>query len=308
MITYVKGDLFASPARVLVNTVNTVGVMGKGVAGVFKKLYPDMFKRYREMCEKKSLDIGMLYLYKTPNKWILNFPTKRDWRRPSKLEYIEAGLRKFALGCVEKGIYSVAFPPLGCGNGGLDWNVVRLLMEKYLAPLPIDVLIYPHLGTAERLEHELPKNIKSWLHSEPEDLPFNEVWDDLKEVLKRKQTFSTIDSGESFRVTVDNGTESITISSNTGECAVDYDALLGLWQRLRQFKYVTQYSSPPDVESILSYLIPLFLELDYISPFYASIRNGDEVETSPPGGLQYRPPPSRSRIAVEPLLAASSAT
>ena len=83
MITYVVCDLFQSPARVLVNTVNTVGVMGKGIAKDFKRIYPDMFREYQRICERNSFDIGDLWLYKTTNKWVLNFPTKRHWRQPS---------------------------------------------------------------------------------------------------------------------------------------------------------------------------------------------------------------------------------
>src|SRR5688572_26562315 len=95
MLTFVRGNLFESPAKVLVNTVNTVGVMGKGIALSFKQIYPEMFQRYVQLCESGQLDIGKLWLYKTPHKWILNFPTKKNWRAPSRLEYLEAGLRKF---------------------------------------------------------------------------------------------------------------------------------------------------------------------------------------------------------------------
>ena len=87
MITYVACDLFLSPARVLVNTVNTVGVMGKGIAKDFKQIYPEMFREYQLLCENNWFDIGKLWLYKTQNKWILNFPTKRHWRQPSRPEY-----------------------------------------------------------------------------------------------------------------------------------------------------------------------------------------------------------------------------
>src|SRR6266480_4059013 len=96
MLTFVRGNLFESPAKVLVNTVNTIGVMGKGIALTFKQIYPEMFKQYQVLCESRRFDIGNLWLYKTENKWILNFPTKRNWRNPSKLEYIDAGLQKFA--------------------------------------------------------------------------------------------------------------------------------------------------------------------------------------------------------------------
>ena len=143
MITYVVGDLFTSPAKVLVNTVNTVGVMGKGIAYDFKRIYPEMFKEYQYFCEQGMFNTGQLWLYKTPHKWILNFPTKKHWRNKSEIEYLEKGLRKFADTYDKKGIESISFPMLGCGYGGLDWErEVQPLMEEYLQPLPINVYIH----------------------------------------------------------------------------------------------------------------------------------------------------------------------
>ena len=95
MITYTRINIFESNAQVLVNTVNTVGVMGKGLAKEFKRLYPNMFDNYQNYCDKDQLKIGKLHLYKTRNKQILNFPTKQNWRSASKLEYIESGLKSF---------------------------------------------------------------------------------------------------------------------------------------------------------------------------------------------------------------------
>ena len=143
MITYVNGDLFKSPAHVLVNTVNTVGVMGKGVAKEFKTLFPDMFRQYRNLCEDKKLDIGNLFLYRTDNKWVLNFPTKKHWRNPSRPEYIEKGLQKLVSIYLDVGIYDVAMPLIGCGHGELDWPTqVKPIVEKYMKRLPIDVFVY----------------------------------------------------------------------------------------------------------------------------------------------------------------------
>ncbi|OJF94697.1 macro domain-containing protein [Alkalibacterium sp. 20] len=143
MLLYVKQDIFESPAQVIVNTVNTVGVMGKGIAKKYKQLYPDMYKQYREYCEQGLLDIGKLWLYKDENKWILNFPTKKHWRNPSKIDYIEKGLKKFVSTYEEKGIYSISFPQLGTGNGGLDWETeVKPLVDKYLKNLPIDIFVH----------------------------------------------------------------------------------------------------------------------------------------------------------------------
>ncbi len=86
MIEYIRGNIFTSNAKVLVNTVNTVGIMGKGVALEFKKYYPKMYQEYKDLCDNNQLNIGDLHLYKTTNKWILNFPTKKHWRNPSKLD------------------------------------------------------------------------------------------------------------------------------------------------------------------------------------------------------------------------------
>lgn len=143
MLRYVTMNLFDSPAQTLVNAVNTVGIMGKGIAADFKKRYPDMFRKYRRYCDAGTLDIGKLYLYKSPNKWVLNLPTKKHWRYPSKVEYVEAGLKKFVETYAESGITSISFPQLGTGNGGLDWtSVVRPLMEQYLNGVTIPVYVH----------------------------------------------------------------------------------------------------------------------------------------------------------------------
>jgi O-acetyl-ADP-ribose deacetylase (regulator of RNase III) len=199
MLTYVTGDLFESPAQTLVNTVNTVGVMGKGIALRFKQIYPEMFAKYQELCESGQFTIGQLYLWRTPNKWVLNFPTKEHWRRPSKLQYIEAGLEKFVEGYQDAGISSIAFPPLGCGNGELDFDEVRPLMERYLADLPIQIYIYPPLPRgAEVPEHKRQDEIKRWLQSEPVHLPFAEMWADLRDAIANGAELSTLTRDTQF--------------------------------------------------------------------------------------------------------------
>lgn len=145
MIKYVRGDLLKSPAQVLVNTVNTVGIMGAGIALQFKEQYPEMFQKYQLLCKKKFLDIGKLYLWKptnTSSKEILLFPTKKHWLNLSELNWIEAGLQKFVENYERLNIKSIAFPKLGCGNGGLSWHDVKPSMEKYLGPLPIEIYVY----------------------------------------------------------------------------------------------------------------------------------------------------------------------
>ena len=138
--------IFDSSAQTLVNTINCVGVMGKGLALEFKNRYPAMFDKYKSFCDKGVFKPGVLWIYKAEDgKWILNFPTKIDWKNPSKIEYIEEGLKKFVEIWSEKGITSIAFPLLGCSNGGLNPDEVIPIMEKYLNQCEgLDVTIYDH--------------------------------------------------------------------------------------------------------------------------------------------------------------------
>lgn len=175
MLKYVEGDIFSSPAQVLVNTVNTVGVMGKGIAKEYKKRYPEMFQNYKEQCEKQKLVIGRLMLWYAPDHWLLQFPTKEHWRKPSKLEYIEKGLTTFVRRYADYNISSIAFPRLGCGNGELDWKDVKLLMEKYLKELPIDVFIYLGKGEDSKQIHGTRKEMEKILNQNAIDLSFSGI-------------------------------------------------------------------------------------------------------------------------------------
>ena len=143
MLTYKNGDIFTSEMQVLVNPVNTVGVMGKGLAKQFKIRFPKMFENYKIACDNGSLTIGELHIFQADKKWIMNFPTKYHWRAKSKIEYIEAGLKRFVGIYEDEQIKSIAFPMLGCGLGGLDWEShVKPLMGHYLADLNIEIEIY----------------------------------------------------------------------------------------------------------------------------------------------------------------------
>ena len=138
-----KGDLFESDAQTLVNTVNTVGVMGKGIALGFKKRFPEMYEDYRVRCERGEVQLGRPYLYAPiVPPWIVNFPTKAHWRAHSRLEDIEAGLRYLTNHVRQWGVTSLAVPPLGCGEGGLEWRVVGPTLLEHLDGLGIPVTLY----------------------------------------------------------------------------------------------------------------------------------------------------------------------
>lgn len=144
-----KGDLLASPdVDAIVNTVNCVGVMGKGIALQFKKKWPENFRAYCDACKKGEVNLGKMFTYDlgslaTP-KYIINFPTKMHWRSPSKLIDIQLGLSDLISLIKKNDIQSIAIPPLGCGNGGLDWNEVFPVIIEAFDVLPnVDVRIYP---------------------------------------------------------------------------------------------------------------------------------------------------------------------
>ena len=142
------GDLFASQAQTLVNTVNCVGVMGKGVALEFKKRFPVLFDDYIHRCERKAVKLGEPYLYRDRSGvLVVNFPTKGHWRSASRLSDIERGLDFLVAHLAEWQITSIALPPLGCGNGGLDWAEVGPLIYQKLHAQPVDVEVYAPYGT-----------------------------------------------------------------------------------------------------------------------------------------------------------------
>ncbi|MEO6887756.1 MAG: macro domain-containing protein [Ktedonobacteraceae bacterium] len=153
-IQYKTGDIFESNAHVIVNPVNCKGVMGKGLALAFKQKYPAMFKVYQEECKTGTLRIGQPTLYHDSSPWILNFPTKDDWRHPSQLAYLEEGLTYVVAHYKEAGIQSIAFPKLGTQNGQLSWDDVGPLMARYLSQLDIDVYIY--ISNKEDTEYQYP--------------------------------------------------------------------------------------------------------------------------------------------------------
>lgn len=150
MIREEQGNLLNARVDALVNTVNTVGVMGKGIALQFKRAYPEMFKQYERSAKAGEIKVGKMFVWATgtlePPFYIINFPTKKSWRAPSQLSYVKAGLEDLRRVISELELTSIAIPPLGCGNGGLDWEDVRTLIATELGDQQVDVVVFPPLG------------------------------------------------------------------------------------------------------------------------------------------------------------------
>lgn len=152
MIIYKTGNLFNSNAQVITNTVNCVGVMGKGIALQFKNKFPEMFLDYKRKCDSGELKLGRPYLWTSGEVQVLNFPTKGHWKENSNLQDIESGLKYLAENYEKLEINSIALPPLGCGNGGLNWKDVKNLINKYLGPLELlDVYVYESVEEADKV-------------------------------------------------------------------------------------------------------------------------------------------------------------
>ena len=155
MIEPTQGNLLAANAEALVNTVNTEGVMGKGIALQFRQAYPEMYRAYEKACKSGEVRLGEMHVFDLGGladgpRWIINFPTKGHWRARSNLTDVEKGLGDLTEKIRQLGIRSLALPPLGCGNGGLDWNEVRPVIEKAFSKLPdVQVLLFAPVGTPQ---------------------------------------------------------------------------------------------------------------------------------------------------------------
>jgi O-acetyl-ADP-ribose deacetylase (regulator of RNase III) len=152
VIRYMQGDILEAEAEALVNTVNSVGVMGRGIALQFKRAFPANFKAYAAACERGDVQPGRMFVYETEAltapRYIINFPTKVHWRAKSRLDHIEVGLEALVDEIKTRNIRSVAIPPLGSGLGGLAWSEVRPLIDRAMSELPnVDVAVHEPLGT-----------------------------------------------------------------------------------------------------------------------------------------------------------------
>lgn len=258
MLTFLSSSIFESPAQTVVNTVNTVGVMGKGIAKGFKERYPAMFADYKKLCANGELTIGKLHLWRGSMKWVLNFPTKTTWRLPSEIDYIEKGLRTFAEQYKTLGITSVSFPPLGCGNGNLDWNDVRPIMERHLNDLDIQVYIHDfQVGTTFVPEH-MERN------ATPAPSSLQDFLLDLRGTISRhKNAFKTIESGDRFKAEL-NDQQDLIVQTGTRKVRISAEIVELIWSSMQVAPVTVDNFSTESNRKSKSYLFPVLASLPYI--------------------------------------------
>lgn len=232
MLIYRRTSLLESNAQTLVNTVNCVGVMGKGLAQAFKDREPAMFAAYKRICDGRKLEPGKLWLWRGSESWVLNFPTKMHWRNPSKLEWIEAGLAKFAAAYEEQGISEISFPKLGCGNGNLDWADVQPVMEHYLARLPIKIYIHDYTKDVG-----LPEHLEAIAETVRLEQPLNPSFERFLQSIQRVvdlggEQLVELDSQAPFRALMSPSAE-LAIETRESSWSFEEDVLRGVWLELQ---------------------------------------------------------------------------
>ena len=254
MLTFHRTSIMDSTAQTVVNTVNTVGVMGKGLAAAFKTKFPDMYAEYRQICLEKLLEPGSFWLWKGEAQWVLNFSTKKHWRNPSKLEYVERGLQEFVCSYERLGIREIAFPRLGCGNGGLDWGVVKPLMEKYLRNLPIAIYIHDFEKELGFLEHEKPIG-KNYFAGD-----FEQFLSDIgAKLYANKGRLNTFAFSQEFSSEIDQS-HNLYASGRANKLLADEDDLYRIWSVLMKSPLTREdlpeqpYENALVLFSILAYL------------------------------------------------------
>lgn len=223
-----SGNIFNTSAMAVVNTVNCVGAMGKGIALDFKLRYPEMFKEYQHICSQHLLKPGQILPYRKTSPIILNFAIKDDWKDPSRIEWVEETLIKFVTNYQQMGITSVAFPWMGAMNGGIPVDVIKRLMRQYLSNLPddIDVEIYDFDPKAPCHLFRTLQNLisKKYTSSQLEEVSLikSRYWEKI---------FSAMSSG--------------TVSSMNDIChfIVDGKRIIGKTNIERLFKFLTKYES-----------------------------------------------------------------
>ncbi len=256
MLQIINASIFDSPAQTLVNTVNTVGVMGKGIAKEYKKRYPQMFKEYKHLCETRKMEIGSLHIWRG-NRWVLNFPTKTTWKKPSKIEYVEDGLKTFVQWYARMGIRSISFPPLGCGNGNLCWDEVKPLMLRYLLNLDISVYIHDWQVSSEFQPEHGGKIAKA------APVSYDEFKSDLYAIIdEKKHRFKTFGDQIPYCIEFQNDDKLSVFLSD--QHVLDEEFLSIAWVNLNVGILTRDSFGGGMASELAKYLLPVIATLQYV--------------------------------------------
>lgn len=268
MLQFHRTSLMTSSAQTLVNTVNTVGIMGKGLAAAFKERYPEMYSDYRKRCSAGQFFPGSIWLWKGADQWVLNFATKSHWRNPSKIEYVRRGLAEFRGNYEAMGIREIAFPRLGCGNGGLNWSDVRPIMINYLCDLPISIFIHDFEKDLGRPEHEF---LLAQQASKPHT--FEDFYNDIQETISRLDgEVRPLMMRVPFYVVLNDKRE-LRESRSCDRLLATEDDLFRIWSLL-SVSSVSRFDLPESVQDSALKVFSVISQLPYIRPVNIANRLG----------------------------------
>lgn len=289
MIIYVQDEFFYSPARVLLNPVNTVGAMGGDIAGDFKRFYPDMYAQFQALCQRDALDIGQYFFYHTAHKSILNLPIRKHFRANPRLEYIQAGVQKIASTYADVGITSLAMPALAWDE--LDWEAeVRPILEGILGALPIMVYIY--LPSAGHDKNRNLRLIRNWLHGTPQPIAFDAFTQHLIKLAEKTSHWRTFNTQATFRLKYAPRQQGdykrhhfkITPSQHPPIFLSD-NALRDLWRYVQRVGYVLGDYLPNGLDAHADYILPILAQLPMVQTVTLA-RQGESDQT----GVHYIAP------------------
>ena len=284
MLITVETEIFHSPARVLVNPVNTAGVMSSGVSAEFKRFFPDAFSRYRSLCEAGRIEPGRLFFFQADFRTVLHLPVKRHWRTAATAEIVESGLQKLAAVWADQGIHALAIPPFA--EGELDWDsVIRPMLEIYLGPLPIPV--YLHRSTPDT--RRSIKQIDQSLNQPQQQVPFTRVWKDLGRAIRRTYGHFSTGDGRAYTIAFQDGTRYnrlVVTPADENSIGISAASLAELWDTFQSARMLLPSQFPSGLESAWPFLIPLLSKLEYVRVVRAAMG-----EATPSDAILFLPPP-----------------
>lgn len=295
MLISVETELFYSPARALVNPVNTGGVMSSGVSAEFKRFFPGAFSHYRSLCETGQLEPGRLFFWRGDYRTVIHLPIKRHWRSAATTDIIEAGLQKLADTWAEQGIHALALPRLAVGE--LEWETaVKPLVETYLAPLPIPVYVH-HQTTSD--PRRGVRQLDHFLNLPPQPVPFEKLWRDLGRIVRRVNGEFSIMDDERVTVVYESRVRAkrLIITPESGTEAIISDSLLrDLWTTACAAGLLLPSQFPGGLETVAQALLAVLDKAEYVRVVRAALGDNAVVPS-----LLVVPPPDMSSRPVHTL-------
>jgi hypothetical protein len=302
MLTMVYGDLLTSPARVLVNPVNTVGTMAGPLGEDLRQVYPQMFAMYQRLCEEDRLNIGQVMLYRTSHKWILNLPVKRHYRATVRLEALESALRRVAALYAEQHFASISLPAAELAEGEIDDQTLMSLLRAYFGTLPI--MVYVHLPPDPQLQ-EARYNITTlmrWLQGTPQHVTFETFWRGIASIVRRHPQMTTFDTNKPFSATFRRDEQnprlmSLKLIRDEETTFIPQTLLRDLWQYVLFAGYAHPQHLPGGLDTVGDMIVALLSKLSYMRP--VRLQPSDQTAAV---GLHYIPPVTREPLPITAVL------